>query len=229
MSVVLVVVAGLGVLTVGPAVTVAVLLCVAAGYRHRRTRVRSREAVAACAEAAAAVRALVAELTAGAHPTVAVESAAAEAGPRLAAALRAVPGAADGGTGAGGAGGADRPDGGLPGPVRLAVRRLSVAWTLADEHGIPLADLLDVVRRDLDATVRSAGRTEAGMAGPRTSAGVLALLPAVGIALGEATGAAPLAVLTGTAPGAALLLVGTGLVLAGVLWTSALTGRVMPR
>ncbi|WP_407690032.1 type II secretion system F family protein, partial [Saccharomonospora iraqiensis] len=112
---------------------------------------------------------------------------------------------------------------------RLAVRRLSVAWSLADEHGIPLADLLDVVRRDLDATVRSAGRTEAGMAGPRTSAGVLALLPAVGIALGEATGAAPLAVLTGTGLGAVLLLVGTGLVLAGVLWTSALTGRVMPR
>lgn len=231
-SALLAVVAVLGVLTVGLAVTVAVLLCVAAGYRHRRTRVRSRETVAACAEAAGTVRAITAELTAGAHPAVAVEAAACEAGPHLAAALRAVPGTAANGAGPG-VGGAgeqpDRADGGLPEPVRLAVRRLSVAWSLADEHGIPLADLLDVVRRDLDATVRSARRTEARMAGPRTSAGVLALLPSAGIALGEATGAAPVAVLTGTGPGAALLIVGTGLVLAGVLWTSELTGRVMPR
>ncbi len=65
------------------------------------------------------------------------------------------------------------------------------------------------------------------MAGPRTSATVLALLPALGVALGEAIGAHPLRMLTG--PGQLLLAVGVALLCAGVAWCGRLTGQVVPQ
>jgi tight adherence protein B len=75
--------------------------------------------------------------------------------------------------------------------------------------------------------VRFARQVLARMAGPRTSATVLAVLPALGVALGEAIGAHPLRLLTG--PGQMLLAFGVALLCAGVAWCGRLTGQVVPR
>ncbi|HEV2779022.1 MAG TPA: type II secretion system F family protein, partial [Actinophytocola sp.] len=107
--------------------------------------------------------------------------------------------------------------------------QLSRAWILVQRHGVPLADVLDAVRGDLEARVRFARQVLARMAGPRASATVLALLPVVGLALGEAMGARPLHVLTGTATGQLLLVVGVTLACAGVAWSARLTDRVVLR
>jgi tight adherence protein B len=65
------------------------------------------------------------------------------------------------------------------------------------------------------------------MAGPRASATVLALLPCVGVALGEAMGAAPVNVLLSTPMGQLLLVVGCALVWAGMAWTAKLTEQAV--
>jgi tight adherence protein B len=57
---------------------------------------------------------------------------------------------------------------------------------------------------------------------------VLAGLPLLGLALGHAVGANPLRVLSDTSAGQGLLVVGTGLACAGVLWSARLMSRAVP-
>ena len=107
------------------------------------------------------------------------------------------------------------------------LRRLATAWAVADRHGVPLADLLDAVRSDLDNRVRFNRRTSAQLAGPRATATVLAALPALGVMLGEAMGAAPLRVLCGSTFGQFLLVVGVGLICAGLVWSDRISARAV--
>lgn len=209
----------------GPAVVLALTVLACAGGWHRRGRAMTRARLAASEGLAEAVRAMAAELRTGAHPSAAADAAAVDAGPGAAELLRAVAASA-------------RLGGDLDAPLaataaartpdvdREAVGQLVAAWALAQEHGLPLAGVLDAVRRDVDATVRLGKQIDARMAGPRASAGILALLPLGGVALGEAMGAAPLRVLGTTPAGQVLLVAGSLLVLAGVAWSAALTGRV---
>jgi tight adherence protein B len=67
------------------------------------------------------------------------------------------------------------------------------------------------------------------MAGPKSSATALSLLPVLGIALGEAVGASPIRMLTGTGLGQMLLLAGVTLLCAGVVWSGRITSRVAIR
>jgi tight adherence protein B len=107
------------------------------------------------------------------------------------------------------------------------LRRLADAWSLADRHGIGLAALAEAVAEDLRARARFAGRLGAQLAGPRTTAAVLAALPGVGLVLGQLVGAHPLGVLTGTGVGQVLLVVGAALVAAGLEWSRRLTAGVL--
>ncbi|ASR38386.1 hypothetical protein BAY61_29090 [Prauserella marina] len=218
---------GAGVLV---AVTAGVLPCVAlvllglAGYRQWsggrdiERRIRSATEVATC------VRAVVGDLNAGAHPATAVERAAEDAKPELAGRLRTIAATSrlggDPTTAADSAG---------SGPGGDAIVRLTRSWGLARQHGLPLAGVLEAVRREVDVSVRIAGQLRARMAGPRASAAILAALPVLGIALGEVMGAAPMAVLFTTTAGQFLLVAGSALVLCGVFWSAALTGRSVLR
>ncbi|ETT28360.1 hypothetical protein RR21198_6032, partial [Rhodococcus rhodochrous ATCC 21198] len=74
--------------------------------------------------------------------------------------------------------------------------------------------------------MRLRSRTEAGLAGARATATVLAALPALGVALGQMMGAAPVTVLLGDGLGGVLLVVGTVLACAGLLWTDRIATRV---
>jgi tight adherence protein B len=105
---------------------------------------------------------------------------------------------------------------------------LAVACAVAARAGTPLAAVLHTVRADLvaDSEVRRAVQT--ALAGPRTSAMLLALLPVVGIAMGAGMGADPLRVLMHTTPGLIAATLGVLLDLGGVLWSFALARRAMP-
>ncbi|OZM73402.1 secretion system protein [Amycolatopsis antarctica] len=201
----------------GPAGAGAFAFLALAAWRQLRARAGAR-ATAATAEATAeALRTLVAELRAGAHPAAAAEAAAVDAEPGTARLFTVLARAAR-------LGGEVDP-GSLPGDAARGpvVEELLRAWGLAQRHGLPLSELLDSVRRDVEQSARFTGQTQARMAGPRASAGVLALLPVVGVALGEAMGAHPLGVLADTAAGQVLLLAGSALICAGIAWSVRLT------
>lgn len=212
---------GVGWLIAGIGGAGAAFLATVTVRRRWRARGELNRSLAAIDGLAEALHSLVAGLRAGAHPADAADSAAVDAQPAAAGAMRAIAAAAR-----------------LNGDIRLALAgtaqtlgsglaRVARAWTLAQRHGLPLADILDAVARDLDQRSRFARQVLARMAGPRTSATVLALLPVLGIGLGEAIGAQPLRMLTG--PGQALLVVGVALLCAGVAWCGRLTNQVVPR
>ena len=96
------------------------------------------------------------------------------------------------------------------------LERLGTLWALSASRGVPLAKLVAALRDDIDHTNRHRDATRAALAGPQTTAVVLALLPIAGVLMGTAMGANPLAFLTGGGLGGVLLVVGTGLVCAGV-------------
>jgi tight adherence protein B len=170
------------------------------------------------------VHGLVAELRSGAHPVAAAESAARDAREPARAVLTAISATA-------------RLGGDLAATLRRfatdspelapVLRPLVGAWSLAQRHGLPLADVLDAVRQDVIGRVRFAHRMRARMAGPRASGIVLAVLPVLGILLGEAMGARPLHVLLVGSLGQTLLAVGTTLICVGLYWITRLTSRAV--
>jgi tight adherence protein B len=93
-------------------------------------------------------------------------------------------------------------------------------WALSERSGAPVAKVLDRVEDDLRARMRQRRAVASQLAGARSTAVLLAGLPAVGIALGAAMGADPLAILLGTTGGQAAQFAGVVLDSAGVLWTA---------
>ncbi len=192
--------------------------------RQLRVRTESHQALTAVDGLAEALRTLVAGLRAGAHPATAAELAAEDAPPQTAVTIRAIAAAA-------------RLDGDVAAAINTArtpalataLGRVTTAWQLAQRYGLPLSDVLDATRRDLEQRARFIRQVQARMAGPRLSALALALLPAVGLVLGTAMGANPLAVFTGTALGQVLLVTGVALLCAGIAWSTRITTRVVPR
>ncbi|MEU7813218.1 type II secretion system protein [Pseudonocardia sp. NPDC049154] len=216
--------AGLGLVLGGPAGGMAGA-GVAEVVRRRRARARERAgATAAAGELAEAVSRIVEELRSGAHPAAALDGARSD-GPLAAAALAPAAAAARLGDDVPAAlrrGGAERAD-----LVGTELRRLAGAWSLADRHGAPLADLLSGALADLRWRLTFEARVRARLAGPRATAGVLTALPVLGLGLGHLLGADPLGVLRGGLLGQVLLLVGSGLLLAGLLWSDRIaTGPV---
>jgi tight adherence protein B len=208
----------------GPGGALAAALAAATAWRRWTARRTQRQTLAAVDGLVEALRSLVAELRAGAHPAAAAESAAVDAEPAAAQAMRGIAAAA-------------RLDGDVVRALRThrtttpaaarVLTQLAQAWTMVRRHGLALADVLDAVHHDLDTRARFARQVLARMAGPRTSATILALLPTVGIALGQAMGARPLHLLTATPAGQVLLVVGTALVCAGITWSARLTSQVV--
>lgn len=212
----------------GPAGGAVGALFALTAVRRVQARRRGVARIAATREVAEALGGLVAELRAGAHPAVAADSVAADmrAGSGQSSwagtGLRAIASAARLG------GDVDVALGDTAAAGSTALHRVARAWALAQRHGLPLADVLDAVRRDLDAGVRFAGQLQARLAGPRASAAVLAGLPAVGLLLGEGMGARPVDVLASTGGGQALLVLGGLFLVAGIGWSGRLTRQVVP-
>jgi tight adherence protein B len=211
-----IVVVGAVVAGIGGACSAAALVIL--GVKYWRSRRDARRCLDHATSFSRAVRLLVAELRAGAHPTAAAEGAAADAAPEVSRLLRELASTS-------------RLDADVttvlnsqyPVGLRAPVDRLVRAWALAQRYGVALADLLDAVRRDVECWAAFFRDKEAKMAGPRATAAVLSGLPVLGLLLGEGAGAGPVAVLTGTLFGQMVLVVGVGLLCMGLLWTMRLT------
>lgn len=214
--------AGAAALVAGPTVGVAAALMVlTAGHRRRcsgRARRRDRE----LRELLAGLEVVVAELRVGAHPAAACTGAAEDSKGSVAEVFRSAAATAMLG-GSASSGLTVEPDTQL---LRLELERVAATWRIAEEHGIALAELLDASRSDLLGRIRFRSRVDSGMAGARATATVLAALPVLGLGLGQMTGAAPVAVLLSGGLGGVLLVTGTGLGCAGLLWTDRITRGV---
>ena len=188
--------------------------------RRRRRNARRRRRIAARA-LESSLDVVVAELRVGAHPAHAFRVAADEVPGPVGESLRAV--AARAGLGADVAGG-----------LRSAGRgaeeghweRLAVCWDLAADHGLAVSTLMRAAALDLAERQRFTDRVDAGMAGARATATILAALPLLGVALGELIGAAPVAFLLSPA-GGWFLIIGAALAAAGLVWAGHITDRAV--
>lgn len=213
--------ASFGAMVGGPLPAVAATLIAFTAHRKWSERRRSRDEGRAAESLAAALEVLIAELRVGAHPAVACAVAADEVDGPVSVALSEA--AARARLGASAAEGLGTHQPGLD----AELKRVAAAWLVAEERGVALAELLGAVRRDLTGRIRFRSRTQAGLAGARSTAAVLAGLPLLGIALGQAIGAGPLALLLQDTTGGLLLVAGTVLVCVGLWWTGRITAKAV--
>lgn len=107
-------------------------------------------------------------------------------------------------------------------PGRQGTRELATAWAVAETGGAGLATVIDRFAAGMREDWEIRDEVRAALAAPRSTARVLAALPLAGVALGYATGAAPLAFLLGTPAGMACMVAGVGLAFAGLAWVERL-------
>lgn len=108
----------------------------------------------------------------------------------------------------------------LPGAQGL--RGAAACWQVATDGGAGLADGLDRVADALRSEREQREELRAQLAGPRSTATVLALLPVFGLLLGTAMGAEPLDVLFHSPAGLGCLAAGCLLEWAGLVWVARL-------
>jgi len=211
-----------GVVILAP-VTVSIVCAAAAVVFtvRRRRREAGRRRRAEVRAMASALTVVIGELRVGAHPLRAFTIAGAESAGEVGEKLRLVAARAR-----------------LGADVRAGIRaaaatsavpayweRLAVFWQLAAEHGLALSTLMSAAQRDISERQRFSERMHAALAGARATATILALLPAVGVVLGELIGADPVGFLLAGGPGSWLLLVGVGLICIGLLWSDRIVDR----
>jgi tight adherence protein B len=99
------------------------------------------------------------------------------------------------------------------------VRGLGACWQVCSQTGSSLAAAVDRLDEALRAEREQRWAVESELAGPRATAGLLAVLPLAGIALASGLGAHPVHVLLHTTIGLACLCLGLALDALGVWWT----------
>lgn len=216
------VVGGAASLVGGPALAVVAAALTGVGVRARVARARAAAGREERSRAVEACLAVAAELAAGRTPAEALDAAAGVAtGPASAALRRGAQAAALGGD--------------VPGAllsvdgsaVAELLRALAACWSVCAAAGNGLAPAVERLADGLVADVARRRAVEGELAGPRATAGLLALLPLAGIALAAGLGADPLRVLLHTPLGAVCLVVGVALDLLGVWWTGRLVARAL--
>ena len=185
--------------------------------RLRRTRAAAAARREERARAVEACSVLAGELRAGRAPADALDAAAQLATGPSAVALQAAAGAVR-------LGGDPAPSlRATPGSaVPEVLRALAACWTVCAGSGAGLATAVERLEEGLRADQAQRRAVDAELAGPRATAGLLAVLPAGGLLLAAGLGADPLAVLLATPVGLLCLVVGLGLDAVGVWWTGRL-------
>lgn len=113
---------------------------------------------------------------------------------------------------------------GSPG-LRAQVAAMGAATRLAEQLGVPLADVLDRCASGVAAAGRAETARRVALAGPTSTARLLSGLPLLGVLLGVALGADPVAALLDAGVGTAAGLAGIGLLVLGHRWVSLLVAR----
>ncbi|MEU4212159.1 type II secretion system F family protein [Streptomyces sp. NPDC026206] len=117
--------------------------------------------------------------------------------------------------------------GDVPGALRKAglqpgaegLHGVAACWRVAVDGGAGLAAGLERVAAALSAERDQRDELRAQLAGTRSTAAMLALLPVLALLMGSALGAAPLRVLLHTSAGLGCLVLGGLLECAGIAWT----------
>lgn len=204
----------------GPVVSLLAVLAALLVTRWSRGRDVARAVAAERAGATEACGALAAELRSGRDPADALSAAASVASGPAQAALSAAAAAA-------------RLGGDVPAAltsssgsaVAHVLRALAACWTVCASSGSGLATAVERLEEGLRAEQAQRRAVDAELAGPRATAGLLAVLPAAGLLMAASLGADPLHVLLGTPLGLVCLVLGLGLDALGVLWTRGLVRR----
>lgn len=202
---------------------VAAAAAAATAVMRRRTSTARRARALEAAALQSALDVLAGELRVGVHPVSAFETAAREVDEPVAGDLRAV--AARARLGADVAAGLRSSAESSRLPEHW--ERLALFWRLAQTHGLAVATLIRAAHRDIVERERFAARVDAGMAGARATAAVLAGLPVLGIGLGQLIGADPVMFLLSGGAGGWLLAVGVSLACCGLVWSDRITGRAL--
>ncbi|MGI5268451.1 type II secretion system F family protein [Nonomuraea sp. CA-218870] len=105
------------------------------------------------------------------------------------------------------------------------LRRLAACWEVSLTAGAGLSALVDRVATTLRASQTHRQDVAAQLAGPRTTARMLAVLPALGLLMVGALGMRPLAFLLGGLPGLLCLTAGLSLDACGLWWTHRMATR----
>lgn len=213
-------------LVVGLVPAVLAAAAAVAGRRWQTGRQRAAARERERARAVEACAALAAELRSGRAPDQALMVAAELACGPSARSLAAAAAAARLG---GDVAAALRPEPPVPGSTGTAVpevlRALSACWTVCANTGSGLASAVERLEQGLRAQAAQRRAVQAELAGPRATAGLLAVLPLAGLVLAAGLGADPLRVLLHTPLGLVCLVTGLGLDLLGVLWVGRLVAR----
>ncbi|MFI6321429.1 type II secretion system F family protein [Nonomuraea sp. NPDC050556] len=105
------------------------------------------------------------------------------------------------------------------------LRRLAACWEVSVTVGAGLSGLVDRVGSTLRAAQAHRQDVSAQLAGPRTTARMLAALPALGLLMAGSLGMHPLDFLFGSLPGLACLTAGIALDACGLWWTHHLATK----
>lgn len=111
-------------------------------------------------------------------------------------------------------------------PGAEGLSAVAACWQVAADNGAGLATGLDRVADALRAERDQRADLHAQLAGPRSTAAVLAVLPVFGLLLGGAMGAHPLQILFHSLVGLACLVTGGVLEAAGLAWVARLVRNV---
>lgn len=99
---------------------------------------------------------------------------------------------------------------------------LAACFDIAEASGCPLAEVLTRFAAQLEVEDDADAARQTALAGPKATVALLTWLPLLGLGLGTVLGVDPLAVLLGTPTGLAALAAGTGLTVAGRVWSARL-------
>jgi tight adherence protein B len=197
-------------------VLVAAASCLAgvASFRALRSRRAERRAAERHAGTEALLDALAAELGSGAAPADAVAAVLADLPPAIRVEVEAV-------------GRALRSGGDAVAAWRQALRltsgdALAAGFQVCEDSGASLATVLARLAALAADDRRRRDEVGVALAGPRSSAVLLAGLPALGVLAGAAIGASPLPFLLQTPAGRLCLLLGVGLDVLGAWWVARL-------
>lgn len=100
------------------------------------------------------------------------------------------------------------------------LRQLAACWDVSVTVGAGLAALIERVAATLRTSQAHRQDVAAQLAGPRTTARMLAVLPALGLLMAAALNMHPLDFLFGSLPGLACLVTGAALDACGLWWTN---------
>jgi tight adherence protein B len=206
-----------------PGAGVAVTLVGGTWALRRRRAARQRRRAQEASALQSALDILVGELRIGAHPVAALDVAAREVHGVVGDSLQMITARARIS--------ADVAAGMRAAAARSALaeqwRGLALCWDLAQTYGLAIATLMKTAHEDIVERERFVARVDAGMAGARATAAVLAALPVVGIGLGQLIGADPLRFLLATPVGGWLLCAGVVFACGGLLWADRITEAVV--